>query len=569
MGQGDREIALHSAESRGYPDLQVTNRRPRRRRGDCFLFGLALLLTSCASAPPARPRQAGPSPDELARRRAAEQFAAGREAALSGDFACAHELFDQTISTLRPSSATAAPSAETLAFSLEIYEGILRYEALAAPPEETAAGEGTIAPELQPIESPSASAEAITTAREAVASDAPGITYDIPIVVNDAVLKVLATFQGQLHDIIARGLARSGRYVPMIHRVFREEGIPTDLAQVALIESSFLPRARSNRAAHGIWQFMPRTGRQYGLTSNGVVDERSDPEKATRAAAKHLAYLHELFHDWFLALAAYNAGEGKILRAQERTGLIDFWQLANSGLLRAQTQNYVPAVIAATLIAKNPEHYGFTVEYESPLEYETVELNRPVRLADLAQSPSLDLESLQALNPELKTGVTPRQPEGYNLKVPTGQAEAARLAFAAAPTAKLPGPKRHTVRKGESLASIAKRYGVSKTSLAESNGLAATAKVSRGEVLVVPAKAPVRTASRTTTGAPSSAAKATPAAAAATRSYRVKGGDTLSGIARRTGTTVDSLMAANDLDSPEKIKPGDRLKIPAAATARR
>ncbi|HEY7112105.1 MAG TPA: LysM peptidoglycan-binding domain-containing protein [Thermoanaerobaculia bacterium] len=565
---------MHSFESRGYPAFHVTNRKPRGRRGDCFLFGLALLLTSCASAPPARPRQAGPSPEELTRRRAAEQFEAGREAALSGDFVCAHELFDQTIATLRPAAGTpaAAPqSLEALAFRQEIYEGILRYEALAAPPEETAAGEGTIAPELQPIEAPSASPEAMTEAREAVASDAPGITYDIPIVVNDAVLKVLATFQGQLHDIIARGLARSGRYVPMIHRVFGEEGIPADLAQVALIESSFLPRARSNRAAHGIWQFMARTGRQYGLTSNGIVDERSDPEKATRAAAKHLAYLHELFHDWYLALAAYNAGEGKILRAQERTGLNDFWQLANSGLLKAQTQNYVPAVIAATLIAKNPEHYGFTVEYEAPLEYETIELNRPVRLADLAQAPSLDLESLQALNPELKTGVTPRQPEGYTLKVPTGQGEAARLAFAAAPTAKLPGPRRHTVKKGETLASIARRYGVSKASLAESNGLLATAKVSRGEVLVVPAKGPVRTASRKTTKQAAPSAKAAPKAAestAAARSYRVKGGDTLSRIARRTGTTVDSLMAANDLDSPEQIKPGDRLKIPAATAKR-
>ncbi|HTO77001.1 MAG TPA: LysM peptidoglycan-binding domain-containing protein [Thermoanaerobaculia bacterium] len=541
----------------------MTNRRPRGRRGDCLLFGLSLLLTSCASAPPARPREAGPSPDELTRRRAAEQFSAGREAALSGDFACAHELFEQSIATLQPPSATAPQSAETRAFGLEIYEGILRYEALAMPPEETAAGEGTIAPELQPIESPSASAAEISTAREAVASDTAGITYDIPIVVNDAVLKVLATFQGQLHDIIARGLARSGRYVPMIHRVFREEGIPTDLAQVALIESSFLPRARSPRAAHGIWQFMPRTGRQYGLTSNGVVDERSDPEKATRAAAKHLAYLHELFHDWFLALAAYNAGEGKILRAQERTGLNDFWQLAASGLLRAQTQNYVPAVIAATLISKNPEHYGFTVEYEAPLDYETIELNRPVRLADLAQSPSLDLESLQALNPELKTGVTPRQPEGYTLKIPSGQVEAARLAFAAAPTAKLPGPRRHTVKKGESLASIAHRYGVSTARLAESNGLPATAKVSRGEVLVVPSREPVQTASRRTKPAPAkTAAAAVPATV--TRSYRVKGGDTLFGIARRTGTTVDSLLAANDLDSPEKIKPGDRLKIPPA-----
>jgi len=485
---------------------------------------------------------------------ATDEFSAGREAALSGDFACAHERFDRAVETLAPEDSPTPPSPELLAFSLEIYEGILRYEALAAPPDDTAFSEGAIAPELAPIESPAASPEAISTAREAVASDVSGETYDIPIVVNDAVLKVLATFQGELHDIIARGLARSGRYVPMIRRVFQEEGIPTDLAQVALIESSFLPRARSPRAAHGIWQFMPRTGRQYGLTSNAVVDERSDPEKATRAAAKHLAYLHELFHDWYLALAAYNAGEGKILRAQERTGLNDFWQLAASGTLRAQTQNYVPAVIAATLISKNPKHYGFEVDLEAPLEYETVKLNRPVRLRDLSSSDGIFLEDLERLNAELKTGITPRQPEGYDLKVPVGSRDLALAAFAAAPTASAGAPRRHSVRQGETLASIARRYHVSVARLADSNGLSPTAKVARGEVLTLPSREPARAAPAAT--------KPVPAAAA--RSYRVRGGDTLYGIARRTGTTVDSIMAANSLESPEQIKPGDRLKIPQA-----
>jgi membrane-bound lytic murein transglycosylase D len=555
----------------------MIRRSPRGSGKDCLLFGLVLLLAGCATAPVSQPKTAPrPSPEEQAIRHANEEFSAGREAALSGDFSCAHERFEDAIDAMRPQGAARRPSAETLAFELDLYEGILRYEALAAPPEELVAGEGTVAPELAPIESPSASVEEISSARAAIATDTPGLTYDIPIVVNDAVLKVLATFQGALHDIIERGLVRSGRYVPMIHRIFREEGIPTDLAQVALIESSFLPRARSPRAAHGIWQFMPRTGRQYGLTSNGVVDERSDPEKATRAAAKHLVYLNELFHDWYLALAAYNAGEGKILRAQERTGLTDFWQLSASGLLRAQTQNYVPAVIAATLISKNPAHYGFEVAYEAPLEYETIKLDRPVRLKDLAVSDELALEELERLNPELKTGVTPRQPEGYDLKVPPGLAEPARLAFAAAPTAPLPGPKRHTVRKGETLAAVAKRYRVSVSRLAEANGLPTTARISRGEVLVIPVRgAPVATAAKsqpkkaaeptasTASAAGNTKTKGKPAGStSAARSYRVKGGDTLYAIARRTGTTVDSLMAANDLASPEKIKPGDRLVIP-------
>jgi membrane-bound lytic murein transglycosylase D len=532
----------------------MVNRAPRLRGKDCLFLGLALLGAACATAP-AQKAKTAPSPEQRAMSKATEEFSAGREAALSGDFACAHDQFDRAIDTLRPEGSWSTPSPEMLAFSLDIYEGVLRYEAIASPPEDVTSAEEAPGPELPLAETPAASPEAISNAREAVASDQSGVTYDIPIVVNDAVLKVLATFQGPLHDIIARGLARSGRYVPMIQQVFREEGIPTDLAQVALIESSFLPRARSPRAAHGIWQFMPRTGRQYGLTSNGIVDERNDPEKATRAAAKHLAYLHELFHDWFLALAAYNAGEGKVLRAQERTGLNDFWQLAASGMLRAQTQSYVPAVIAATLIIKNPEHYGFQVEYEPPLEYEIVKLNRSVRLRDLAAE-SLSLEQLEDLNPELRTGITPRQVEEYELKVPVGSREAAVAAFEAAPTASMPGSRRHTVRRGETLASIARGYRVSASRLAASNGLFPWSKVSRGEVLVIPAREATKVAAKSSKGN-------SPKTAPETRSYRVKGGDTLYRIARRTGTTVDSLMAANSLESPESIKPGDRLVIPA------
>ena len=208
-------------------------------------------------------------------------------------------------------------------------------------------------------------------AERAVSSDAAGAPYDIPIVINEPVLRIMAEFQNDLHAIIARGLVRSGRYIPMIHRVFAEEGVPRDLAHMALIESSFMPRATSSARAHGLWQFMSRTGRQYGLASNSLVDERSDPEKATRAAARYLKFLYDMFHDWYLAMAAYNAGEGKILKAMQRTGSKDFWQLAQTHAIKKQTQTYVPAVLAATLIAKNPLHYGFDIVYEPPLSYES------------------------------------------------------------------------------------------------------------------------------------------------------------------------------------------------------
>ncbi len=201
------------------------------------------------------------------------------------------------------------------------------------------------------------------------------------------------------------------------------------------------------------------------------MDERSDPEKATRAAARYLRFLYDLFHDWYLAMAAYNAGEGKILRTMEKTGLTDFWQLAASGLLKPQTQNYVPAVIASTLIAKNPAHYGFEVEYEKPLSYETLRLDRPVNLRHLAAENGATLEELQRLNPELRSEITPSGPDGYELKVPVGSRETVLVAFAQAPTARPPSFRRHVVKRGETLASIARRFHVPLASLASANSL--------------------------------------------------------------------------------------------------
>lgn len=507
--------------------------------------------------------------------RASELFALGREAALAGDFDCAREYFRQSIAVLRPEVGPAPSDRELLAFSFQLYESALRYEALAGSSEEAGTSDGQTA-ELNEIAEPEATAEAIVHAREAIDSDTVDLSYDIPITINASVLKILAAFQNdeRLHGIISRGLARSGRYLPMIHRIFGEEGIPKDLAQIALIESSFLPHARSPMSAHGIWQFMPRTGRQYGLTANAVVDERSDPEKATRAAARYLAYLHELFDDWYLAMAAYNAGEGKILRAMQRTGARDFWELAATSAIRPQTQNYVPAVIAATLIARNPLHYGFEVEYEPALDYETVTLDRPIHLKHLASSEA-PFEELKRLNPELKSGLTPRQPEGYELKIPIGTRQSMQLAFAAAPTATLPVGRRHVVRRGETLSRIARRYGVSIASLASANGLSRRARIARGRVLRIPGRsgADVRYASASKSrkahgskvaSVKRSRGKAPAGNSKSTRHYKVRSGDTLYRIAVRHGTTVARLLAVNSLPARKTIRPGDRLKIPTA-----
>ncbi len=542
-------------------------RFPKRARGKPYAFaallaGLILGLPGCSASAASKKAKVSPPAEPPAIRTAREEFLKGQEAALSGDFSCAHDFFDRALESVRPARGEAPSDPQTVEFSLELYEAILRYQAL--EPVETEAQEGQGAPVLAPQEPPDATAEALRKARQDIDTDSATTPYDIPIVVNDAVLRILAVYQNDLHDVIARGLARSGRFIPMIERIFQEEGLPKDLAQVAMVESSFIPRARSPKAACGIWQFIPQTGRHYGLTSNAVVDERNDPEKATRAAARYLTFLHDLFHDWYLAMAAYNAGEGKILRLMERTGLTDFWQLAASGLLKPQTQNYVPAVIASTLIAKNPAHYGFEIEYEKPLEYETVRLDRPVRLRDLAAGEGISLEDLARLNPELRSEVTPSGPGGYDLKVPAGARQAVLVAFADAPTARPPAYRRHVVRRGETLAAIARRFRVSVKTLAAANSLPQKGRLPRGHVVLIPKPEPVRVASNSKKARTQAAArKQAPAAVrTAARNYRVRGGDTLYRIAVRNGTTVARLLAFNSLVAPAVIRPGDKLKIP-------
>ncbi len=541
-------------------------------------WGIAVLAVgaaSCASAPneaASRPAAspAAPTVDQRTIDAASLEFALGRDAALAGDFLCARYRFGLAIDAVRPPSGP-PPSGELASFSVELYEGIQRYEALAGATEEAGTSSGQIDPEIEAqIEAPE-SREAIATAREAVASDQPAAAPDVPITVNDSVLRVVAAFQSNaLHAKISAGLVRSGRYLPMIHRVFAEEGLPQDLAMVAFIESSFLPLARSKASAHGIWQFMPRTGRQYGLRSNGVVDERRDPEKSTRAAARYLAYLYEIFGDWYLALAAYNAGEGKVLRAMNRTGAKDFWALASTNAIRNQTKNYVPAFLASVLISKNPAHYGFDVVTDPPLEFDTVRLDRSISLDDLAKASAFPLDDFETLNPELLSLVTPQQPEGYELKVPSGTQETILVASASVPTTRPPEFRTHVAKKGDTLPKIARKYGVSVSSLASANSLSTRSRVARGQVVMVPEKArKTGKGGKTVTAAASAKPKkartspAKPVSASASKSYRVKSGDTLYQIALRHGTTVAEILAVNGLGGSGLIKPGDKLKIPA------
>jgi len=325
-----------------------------------------------------------------------------------------------------------------------------------------------------------------------------------PVEVNGSVERFLERFQtSPRREVVGRWLDRSSRYLDMIRQVFRKKGLPEDLAFTAMIESGFNPLAVSRAGAKGLWQFMERTGRRYGLRVDRWVDERLDPEKSTEAAAEYLKDLFGQFGHWFLAQAAYNAGEVKVARAVERARSNDFWTIARGRWLREETKQFVPQIQAAALIGREPERYGFQVSPEEPLAYEVVSVPFSVELKQLAALAGLPADALKYLNPELRRGVTP--PGGpYALKVPTGTgssvsealdrlsaelAEASRRAAkrVAKPPASSPGPRVHVVKPRDTLSDIAKRYGVSVSELIRLNGLDPEATIYPGDKIRVTA----------------------------------------------------------------------------------
>jgi len=285
-----------------------------------------------------------------------------------------------------------------------------------------------------------------------------------------------------MRDWFSGALSRGGRYLPAIREAFEAEGVPTELAYVALVESEFRSGAVSGAKAKGFWQFMPATGRRFGLSQDSWVDERSDTEKATRAAAQYLRHLHDVFEDWNLALAAFNAGEGTVRRAIRRQGTNDFWELSRARALPRETRNYVPRIQAAILVAQSPERYGFEIDPDAPRKVETVEVDGPFALRDVARCTGLELETLQDLNPALVRRATPNR--AFDLRVPEGTADQV-----AACLESVPQVKTHVVRgRGVTLATVARKYGTRVADLALANGLVTSrrTRLARGTELIIP-----------------------------------------------------------------------------------
>ncbi len=298
------------------------------------------------------------------------------------------------------------------------------------------------------------------------------IQFSIPVVENDRVRYFVDYFRGKKRDFFETALARSGKYIPMMATILRQEGLPEDLVYLSLIESGFSLHALSRAKALGPWQFIKSTGLRYGLKINSWLDERKDPVKATRAAAAYLKDLHLQFGEWFLAAAAYNAGERKVEKAVQRYQTDNFWNLSQKTYLKSETRNYVPKFIAAAMIASAPERYGFgEVVYESPMEYDEVIIDRPFRLDAVAKIAGTTIRAIKDLNPALLRNMTPPNEKEFVLRLPPGSGEQFAQAVDSLPHSASPNVITHKVKKGETLLAIAKRYGQRVTQLMELNGL--------------------------------------------------------------------------------------------------
>ena len=315
------------------------------------------------------------------------------------------------------------------------------------------------------------------------------ISHDLPLTVNDPVLAYLNYFKTPRGSaIVETGLRRAGRYREMVQRVLREEGVPQDLIYLAQAESAFLPQAVSKAGARGMWQFMSFAGRKYGLEKSWWVDERQDPEKATHAAARDLRDLYDQFGDWYLAMAAYNSGAGTVQHAIERTGYADFWELYRRNVLPQETKNYVPIILALTLISKDPARYGAVFEPEPALKVDAVKPGQPIDLRLVAETIDTDLETLRSLNPQLLRLVTPADSD-FVLRLPEGTSERFFAEIAAVPPEKWVSWRRYKVEEGETLSGVAKKYRISPTEIANANDLPLSVPLEQGQKLIIPAAA--------------------------------------------------------------------------------
>ncbi|MCB0417576.1 MAG: LysM peptidoglycan-binding domain-containing protein, partial [Bdellovibrionales bacterium] len=390
--------------------------------------------------------------------------------------------------------------------------------------------------------------------------------YDFPITINSKVEGWMDYFTGRGRVHFERYLARSSRYIPLMKHILRNSGLPEDLVYLAMIESGFNIRAQSIARAVGPWQFMPATGTRYGLRVDSWIDERQDPIRSTEAAARYLKDLYLMFESWYLAAAAYNAGENKLLRAVRELKTNNYWTICKSRYIARETKDYVPKLIAAAILAKNPERFNFEeIVYQDPLDFENVTVTYPVHLRDLAELINSTEEELRYLNPELRRGVVPPASKEYALRVPVGTQVLVQKALIAKKSdlEKSIQPVQYTIRRGDNLYVVSRRFGVSIKEITDLNGISRRSRLRVGKQLMIPSYA--NTATKTPAKERAVAAKTRTQISKVKPSdgfitHTVRKGESLWSIAVKYNVTVQQIFRWNNL-SRSQIQPGKTLRI--------
>jgi len=393
-----------------------------------------------------------------------------------------------------------------------------------------------------------------------------GRQSEIPLIMNADVEKEIRSFQTVERNFFERSYERAGYYLPIMKQHLRQAGIPEELAWLPLVESGFQVHALSKARALGPWQFIPSTGYKYGLNRDLYIDERMNVEKSTQAAIAYLTDLHSLFGDWLTALAAYNCGEGRVLKVisrQQSDYLDHFWDLYRQ--LPYETARYVPRFLATLHIVKNPKKFGMNLPdpYAKPIAFETVRTFRSMKLFDIACQMGISTDTLVMLNPELRHQITPDRP--YELKIPQGLGPQYALVADQIRESKPPAPPererkakivKYRVKQGDSVASVSKKFGLSSRSLMAANGMKNEGPLTTGRIL----KIPVKPKDRGTAVAAGKKGKSKKAAATAVVRHTVKKGETLTQIAKRYGTTPAEIQKVNHLQTTQ-LKSGQVIKV--------
>ncbi|PHR30101.1 MAG: lytic transglycosylase [Desulfotalea sp.] len=381
------------------------------------------------------------------------------------------------------------------------------------------------------------------------------VQYNFPIVFNKQVEMYMQLFQGKQRRQFARWLEKSGKYKTLMVEELKRSGVPTDLMYLSMIESGFYELAYSRSKAVGLWQFMKGTGRQYHLKVDRYVDERRDPVKATRAAAAYLSDLYKEFGDWHLAVAAYNGGPGKIRSGLRRHKVDNFWDLASKKHLKLETKRYVPKLIAALVIAKDPEKYGFTnLHYQAALQYDTITVGPNMSLSAIALISDSTEKEIKALNHELKRGKTPANQARYVANIPHATGAIAKKNISRLHSIASTGYKTHRIRKGDTLTKICRRYDVNKTTLLKVNNLHSS-KLRPGHNLRIP----YSTVSYQLL--PEGSKNAMAAYKDSLILHRIKKGDTISKISYMYKVPVELIVAWNGLKNAHSIRAGQQLAL--------